>query len=284
VYWVNLGYGTSLPGSVMRVAKSGGEPQLLAIEPEFPASLVVDDEAVYWTASGGKRGGTGAVMRVTKTGGKPVALVTGLYWPDELEQDDDFLYWTEAFVGVERVAKRGGTRSILVPGMTLSSGLAVDRDRVYFADYDTGWILSVAKTGGPVTRIAAVHSLDIPFFAVDGEFVYWHVGRGEVLKVPTSGGAPCVLFSSDHKLMDFVVTPDDLYIADMGDPVDLSDPLGMRPGSGAIRRITRTGGGNTPVTPPAVGNEAVAVDAQNVYWTNQSWTGLSTGTLNAIGR
>jgi hypothetical protein len=271
VYWVNIG--TSQAGSVMRVAKAGGDPQLLANEPRFPVGLVVDDDAVYWTASG-SYAGEGAVMRVTKGGGTPVVLATGLSWPSELAQDADSLYWRDELSGVERVTKRGGVPSVLVPGATLSSGLAVGRGRVYFEDFAAGTISSVATTGGPVTEIAAVPGIDIPFFVVDGDFVYWHIGSiGSVMQVPITGGTPSVLYPADDELRYFAVTPDAVYVTEMGEIPE------MPPGPRAIHRITRSGDDKTQITPPGAGNWGVAVDAHNVYWTN-----LSTGTLNAVAR
>lgn len=270
-YWINLGVGDI--GSVMRVAKSGGDPELLATQPGFPVSLVVDDEAVYWTVSSTQPGG-GAVMRVAKAGGTPVAVVVGLNWPSELAQDADSLYWRDELSGVESVAKRGGVPSVLVPGDTLSSGLAVDRGRVYFEDFAAGTISSVATTGGPVTQIASVAHSDIGFFVVDGDVVYWHVDLvGSVMQVAIAGGTPSVLYPADDELGYFVVTSDAVYVTEKGEIPE------MPPGPRAVERITRTGDARTQITPLAAGNWGLAVDAENVYWTNSS-----TGTLSAVAR
>ncbi len=228
---------------------------------------------VYWTVSSALPGG-GAVMRVAKAGGTPVALVVGLNWPSELAQDADSLYWRDELSGVERVAKRGGVPSVLVPGDTLSSGLAVDRGRVYFDDFFAGTISSIATTGGSITQIRLRGSQRYSILC--GRWRCRVLARrlGRLRDAgPDRRGTPSVLYPADDELGYFVVTSDAVYVTEKGEIPE------MPPGPRAVERITRTGDARTQITPLGAGNWGLAVDAQNVYWTNSS-----TGTLSAIAR
>jgi hypothetical protein len=269
VYWVNIGTGAK--GSVMRLAKTGGDPQVLASDQAFPRGLVVDDTSVYWTAG---VNGAGSVMKASKTGGIAVALVTGLNSPGELAGDDDHLYWTNRTAGIARVAKGGGTSQELVSSTAVSTGIAIDEKSVYFVDIAVGKLRSIGKAGGAITDIASVPQIDAQYMDTDGKNVFWHSGAVDSLwQVSATGGKPTVLFPGGYEMRYFVVTPDSVFIAQLG------QPPGMSPGPGSIHSLDRELGTATPITPPAAGNWGVAVDERTVYWTNQS-----TGTVNAIER
>jgi hypothetical protein len=271
VYWVNTATGSH--GSVMRLPKTGGEPQALASEQSFPLGLVVDDEAVYWTDMG-IRNGEGKVMRVAKAGGTPVELVAGLDGPGRLAADEDHLYWTIRSKGVMRVAKSGGEPEVLVPASALSAGIAVDARSVYFMDVSAGEIRSIPKAGGDVATVASVPQADLSYLETDGENVYWHNGGVDSLwQVKATGGTPSVLFPASQELRHFVVTPDKVFIALLG------QPEGTPPGPSSIIELDRASGNSRSITPAAAGNWGVAVDEQTVYWTNNS-----SGTVNAVAR
>ncbi len=63
VYWVNF-ESKELCGSIMRVAKTGGTPEVFASDQDLPIALTLDAQTVYWTnRSGGKNG---QVMKASK--------------------------------------------------------------------------------------------------------------------------------------------------------------------------------------------------------------------------
>lgn len=271
LYWVN----TSSHGSVMRVAKTGGLPQVLATEQVFPVSLVVDAYDVYWTTTG-INAATGQVMRVAKTAGEPVAVASGLNWPSDLAGDSDYLYWRDDYQGLQRIAKHGGVEpELLVASQTLSGAIAIDDTRVYFDEVSVsgsvGAIRAVPKVGGPVADIASLPNWFIATLVVDGDDVYWHNGGVDSLwHAKTTGDVPATaVFSSDLEMRYIAVTKDVLFITQMGEPF----------APGAIHQIPRNGGRDRLVTPRDVGLWGIAVDDTAIYWTN-----LSKGTLSAIAR
>lgn len=271
LYWVN----TSSHGSVMRVAKTGGLPQILAAEQVFPVSLVVDAYDVYWTNTG-IDAATGQVMRVAKTGGEPVAVASGLNWPSDLAGDSDHLYWRDDYKGLQRIAKHGGVGpELLVASQTLSGAIAIDDTRVYFDEVSVsasvGAIHAVPKAGGPVAHVASLPNWFIPTLVVDGDDVYWHNGGVDSLwHAKTTGDVPATaVFGGDFEMRYIAVTKDALFITQMGEPF----------APGAIHQIPRNGGADRLVTPRDVGLWGIAVDDKAIYWTN-----LSKGTLSAIAR
>jgi hypothetical protein len=262
IYWTNTARGSA--GSVMRVAKTGGKPEYLALAQTFPVGLVVDDQDVYWTNTG-IGAGSGQVMRVTKAGGEPVVVAGGLNWPGDLVGDRDYLYWRDDTKGLERIAKRGGTEpQLLVPSQTLSGAIAIDDTRVYFNDVSAAAIQAVPKAGGIATLV------------VDGSDVYWHNGGVDSLwHARTTGGAPATpIFGGGFEMRHIAVTRDALFITQMGEPIEISPP-----GPGAIHQIPRNGGHDRVMTPRDIGFWGIAVDDHALYWTN-----LANGTLNTIGR
>lgn len=271
LYWVN----TSSAGSVMRVATTGGTPQVLATDQVFPVSLAVDASDVYWTTTG-IDAATGQVMRVAKTGGTPAAVVGGLNWPAGLAGDSDHLYWRDDRKGLQRIAKRGGTEpELLVASQTLSEAVAIDDTRVYFDEVSgsggPGTIRAVAKAGGPVTDVASLPNWFIPTLVVDRGDVYWHNGGVDSLwHAPAAGSvAATAVFGGGFEMRYIAATQDALFITEMGEPF----------APGGVHQIPRTGGRDRLVTPRGVGLWGIAVDDSTIYWTN-----ISDGTLSAIAR
>jgi hypothetical protein len=273
LYWVNTSNGSH--GSVMRVAKNGGQPQVLAVEQVFPVGLVVDAHYVYWTNTG-IDAAAGQVMRVAKIGGDPVVLASGINWPSELAGDSGYLYWRDDYKGLQRIAKCGGVEpELLVASQTLSGAIAIDDTRVYFNDVSMGAIRAVPKAGGPVADVASLPAWFISVLVVDGDDVYWHNGGVDSLwHAKTTGGGPATaVFEGGFEMRYIAVTKDALFITQMGQPPE------MPPGPGVIHQIPRNGGDDQLVTPRDVGFWGIAVDDKAIYWTN-----LSKGTLNAIAR
>src|ERR1700733_4738546 len=105
----------------------------------------------------------GAVTRVDRVSHALSALApaqVGYVYPGGLVADDTHLYWTILGFGdadgqVVRMPKVGGSVEVLASGRRRSHQLALDADRVYWADEGAsaglpgdGAIASVAKTGG----------------------------------------------------------------------------------------------------------------------------------------
>jgi hypothetical protein len=135
VYWVNL-----LGASVMKVAKSGGMPELLAPVNQ-PAWLAIDDTFAYFTSVGDK-----TVMRVPKAGGMPSLVANTDLPPHDLVVLGDAVIYQQCSTCADltcagrntflKVPKTGGTPTVLDPALVqrgngcLVSLVANDR---YFA-------------------------------------------------------------------------------------------------------------------------------------------------------
>lgn len=269
LYWVNTANGDN--GSVMRVAKTGGLPQVLATSQTFPGSLVVDDTAVYWT-NGGINLGSGQVMQVAKTGGPIRVVASGLNFPISLVDDHDYLYWSDDLVGVKRVAKRGGgVPQLLVASDAFATAIALDDTRVFFNDVITNTLRAVPKAGGPSAEIASIPDAFAAFLVVDRDDIYWHNGGVDSLwHTKTTGGAPVTaVFSGCMEMRFFTATRDALFITQMGEPF----------APGVIRELPRRRGAGRIATPPDIGFWGIAVDDRRIYWTNEA-----NGTVSSIAR
>lgn len=96
VYWLSDGEVGKDNGALVKAAKSGGAPTVLAQGITFAAQdFAADVAAVYWVSTGKKGTSTGAVWRVAKSGGTPTAVVTNRSFPYSITVDEKWIYWTE---------------------------------------------------------------------------------------------------------------------------------------------------------------------------------------------
>jgi hypothetical protein len=91
VYWVDAG-GTG-PGSLMKVSKNGGTPQMLAGCLPGPVGLAIDETYAYVT-TGLQSQSAGALIKVPLAGGPVTVLAGGLNQPNGIEVDSTSVYWT----------------------------------------------------------------------------------------------------------------------------------------------------------------------------------------------
>jgi hypothetical protein len=85
--WNDQGSGSS----VMRVAKGGGAPEVVASGQDAPQFIAVDDTHVYWTV--GNLGNASAIMRAAKAGGSPELFAAGPA-NSGITGDARTLYWS----------------------------------------------------------------------------------------------------------------------------------------------------------------------------------------------
>jgi hypothetical protein len=91
VYWTS-----ERDTAVMRVAKSGGTPEAIAVNEMRPGKLAVDDTHVYWIANSGAA--NASVKRVVKAGGEsPVILAIEQNQAASIALDAKFVYWANAY-------------------------------------------------------------------------------------------------------------------------------------------------------------------------------------------
>lgn len=267
----------------------------LATAQNSPERLAVDATSVYWTNYGDIMGTNGTVIKIPIDGGTATTLASNQAAATSLAIDDSFVYWTGS-AAVNKVAKSGGGSTALVSTQYNLAGIATDGTNVYFCNSapnatSTGTIAQVATTGGTVTNLAspkncgevAVYSSNvywsdvanggilktpigggtsvqiapdgIYFISLDGSHICGTTGGGTdagILCIPMVGGTATTLASGEHYTMGVVVSGSDVY-------------WGTEEG---VMKVSVNGGTPTMIAAaPSMGKiEAVAVDANSVYW------------------
>jgi len=95
--------------------------------------------------------------------------------------------------------KSGGTQTVLATLPGYSANFAMDEGRIYLGDTGTlagtGQVVSVAKTGGPLTTVVA--NMDgVLAITVNASCIYWttpYLTVNELRAVPKSGGDPITI-------------------------------------------------------------------------------------------
>lgn len=191
-------YGVSTwDGSVQRVAKGGGPPEVLIDGLWNTYAIDVDDTHVYF---GHQVEDHQEIWRVPVGGGAPDRIVLAVENPWDLAVDDEFVYYAEMNAGrIMRVAKGGGEPVELAGGWVGTVRLVVDDADVIFTacltgECDSQELYAVPKQGGDVRLLATVPRAD--GIALAGPNIV--VGKpvdGTVVAVPRAGGEPWELVS-----------------------------------------------------------------------------------------
>jgi hypothetical protein len=220
IYWSQRPDSAADATSIVRLAKSGGEPEVLASSQRLPGYrpvLALTADSVVWATLGTLTGQwrDGAIMEVPKKGGTPVNLarapmVTGLV------VHGSEIYWLEAAPGsasataIARMSTRGA-RPQLLATRRAACCLAVDSANVYWLETDSKSpvesrvrVAAVAKSGGPVRELTSFQQGTAWGLVVD-EALYWATGT-EVRKAPKNGGDPISITPPQrvglHQLLD----------------------------------------------------------------------------------
>jgi sugar lactone lactonase YvrE len=225
--------------------------------------------------------------------------------------------------GTARCACSGCGPLALATGQANPYNLTVSGSTVYWADIDSGAIVSAPVAGGAATTILS--GLFQPAaVAVDGATIYWTSGDGSISKAATSGGAVTTLVPPGAGAENDVikVSNGQLYWTSLDDgtlstvsvnggavttlasgrsspfglAVDATNAYWADSDSGVIASVPLTGGAVTTIATAQAIPVGVAVSATDVYWTDYttgsivtapiaggSPTTLTTGSADAFG-
>jgi hypothetical protein len=209
VYWTEAS-STNIPdagalGRLMKVAKSGGTPMLLADAIDTPGCAVIDDVNAYVT-----QGST--ILAVPLAGGAAMPLALNqhvlpgstprlaahggqVYWITDVYGPVDAFNGMNALVSVDR---SGGSVSVLFNDVTGSpGGIAVDASNIYYSDLNGMYLRPLA--GGAAMRID-VGSLHNNRFAVDDMHILVAeiagIGMGDIAAFKLDGSGRTILSNS----------------------------------------------------------------------------------------
>ena len=135
---VNVYWGTG-DGRLMKVAKTGGTPTMLAFYQARIQSLAVDAASVYWTT------GTGDIMKTPIGGGASVAILVSQDEMADLTIDSTSVYFTTIGYPTSNVKKMsliGGPPTTLWSGAAVPEAIEVDATSVYFVT-ESGVLMKV---------------------------------------------------------------------------------------------------------------------------------------------
>jgi hypothetical protein len=90
VYWTERGHGYAIPpdGALMKMALTGGAPEVLVAGLHGPGDLALDGDTLYWANTDGR------IMKVDVAGGAPTVLADGQIDPLNVTVDATAVYWT----------------------------------------------------------------------------------------------------------------------------------------------------------------------------------------------
>ncbi len=231
-------YWSDNDGQVLRVARAGGEPEILATDQVLPMAIAVDDENVYWVDKGIDvfwHMQDGAVRKVSKRGGEVVDLArVGVVHP-AIAVSKGEVFWVGSEPGKT-------TWELTMRKVPVSGG--------------EPQVVSVSSDSGAYAPALGKGGIFAERFAVDETSIYWIGGSafrasratGKAESLPDASGCPD----------DISIDETNIYVSDHS-----ANRMTVIPKSGDETR--RLAGIATHFT----------LDAKNVYWAD--YRGGSTG-------
>jgi hypothetical protein len=278
-YWVESG-GETANGTVKRVSICGGPVATLASGQSTPAAIAVDTTNVYWVNEAYTPQAT--LMKVAKAGGSAQTVLAPLVGIDSIALGTGAVYLGGSLGAVTSVPLDGGSPTIVVPGNTEVTSLVVAATRVYWMDLGAG-ALAAAVKASPLTPSGAVTTLASGLsgatnLVADATYLYSievAAGFSHIVRVPLAGGPVQVIASDSPAALAVPIAIDAAHIfwartsPSMGEVVEA--PIG-----GGAPTVLASASGQTPVS--------IAVDGSNVYWSTDSSSVSSSGTIMKLAK
>jgi hypothetical protein len=206
LYWVAT-------NAVSRVAKAGGDVELVSTESNTCGGRLVLDATTVYFAPDGYSGSYGTIRTVPLEGGTSTLLVSGeSVYPFFLSGST--LAWSNYSLGLRAVSTSGGTPIDLVSGQPSQTIALVGSDLYYVY----GGIRKVSVAGGGWTEIFSAVATQgaIGHLIESGGVLYWQNNDGTALmKAPTAGGNPELFLTTD--LSPVITDGTTFYLSDHKD-------------------------------------------------------------------
>jgi hypothetical protein len=259
----------------------GGACQLVASSNDLPfgdgACLAIDANTIYFTTAVGNN--NGAVGSIPKGGGNTQVLAPGQNLPLGIAVDASGLYWVNAAGGEVMVLPAGGsgTPQPLVTGEASPEYVALDATSVYWTTLGsggttmTGAVRSSPKIA-PLAQDLAAGRNDPRDIAVDGTDVYWSEQPANAVyrisKTPLATTMPTTVAANQTGARGIALDSAHVYWVSDGDGAA---------GAGAISFLHKASVGPNGVPAVIVSGLStpwkIAIDATDVYWTEQRSSG-----------
>lgn len=263
VYWTDFALGT-----VNKVAKAGGAPQVIAGGRGSPSGLTVSHGTVFWTEFSGDQ----LASRASSGDGPATTLATGQDGAFDVTTLDDGIYWT-TFRGCTVASLADGVSKQLDHAKQPFTSIVSSDGRVFWISFQKKSVERFDVDSS--TRSTLVNGgTHLPSaIATDGANVYFGETSSKQMtmgSVPSNGGATKGLFASGCD-DDGIVGSCLAGIATDGTSVYFSAAKGGpndADAGGLVRRVPVEGGEVTVVATHQARPFSIAVDDSCVYWSN----------------
>ena len=278
VFWTSEpqqpGSGAPVPGTIQKVAITGGTPSTVIASSLYPAAMTTDGTSLYWI-EGDASSAEGKIMKAGLDGSNPTELANGLD-PDQdtrLAVVSGNLYWG-AIEGVFSVPVAGGTPThVITPSVAIGGALSAgDASGLYWTESDGShtFVRHADLDGSNAVTLGQTANFDQSVqpqaISHDSTHAYWFLvddsGSDDISSLysaPIAGGAAAT------KVLDYTGDADDLAADDNGiyfhDDVASTEGIYKVTGSTATQ-IQR----DTVINTSANNQRLIRLDASNVYW------------------
>ena len=259
-----------------------GPATILARGQGAPAAVAVDDRGVFWVNYGG-----GEVMHLPPGAAAPIALAEGLDAPRDLCLAEAAVYVaTEGLQGLDpspgvpgglfaAAVDGGGVAEIYRPDYFGPSDVDCAGGEVFWTQpwadrtdaVPEGLFSGLMRLGDSAAEFLINEAATGPDIALDGTFVYWHVGADMLVRTPRDSPTSYEVVVSDADPSDGIATRgleidrDELFwIVPPRDSGQTAALLAAPASGGTPRQVAELVEQGTP-------QWSLAVDATHVYWT-----------------
>jgi hypothetical protein len=277
-----------------------------------PFTLGIDATSVYWANYSYDGSYSGTVMKVAIAGGSSITLASGLMGANGIAVDASGVYFggltkSSAASSLFKVGLDGGAVKTLASGF-MNDPFAIGPSGVYGTGSDGNGttIVRVPLDGGATVPVVPSSSLvqtaSSYGIAVDAANVYWTFfgSPTTVRKAPLGGGKPVTLATVDGPGSGIAVDASYVYFGTSsavmkvplngGTPTTLASATGQGVAidddnvyftdwSSTVKRVSKNGGAVVTLASGQLRPWPIAVDATSVYWGNCGADGQSNGSV-----